>query len=94
MKKDENAEEEPRLATKRFDLIISKGNETHPVWIKDWNRTVGVNIIINMDKASQNAGFSNPILVAEKFSEHARAYANRKSIKTITKSEMMRDIKR
>ncbi|MEO0069394.1 MAG: isoaspartyl peptidase/L-asparaginase [candidate division WOR-3 bacterium] len=49
-----------------FDLVVSKRKEIHPVRVKDWNRTVGVNIVINIDKASQRAGFSNPILVAEK----------------------------
>jgi hypothetical protein len=79
---------------KMFDLLIQKGNEVYPVLIKDWNRTVGVNIVINVDKVSQSAGFSNPILVAEKFSDHAKAYANRKGIKLITKSEIKREIKR
>ncbi|MEM2110587.1 MAG: restriction endonuclease [Candidatus Bathyarchaeia archaeon] len=93
LKKDIGDEEFQSLTT-RFDLIIHKGNEVHPVLIKDWNRTVGVNIVINVDKASQSAGFSTPILVAEKFSDHAKAYANRKGIKLITKSEMKREIKR
>jgi len=91
VKKDES-EEEFKTSPRRFDSIVSKGKEVHPVWVKDWKRTVGVNIIINMDKASQNAGFSNPILIAEKFSEHARAYANRRGIKLITKSEMRREL--
>ncbi len=94
VKRDTKEDGKPQGPPIKFDLIVSKGNEVHPVWVKDWNRTVGVNIIINMDKVSQNAGYSNPILVAEKFSEHARAYANRKSIKTITKSEMLRAIRR
>jgi len=71
-----------------FDLLITKGNERHPVWIKDWRRTVGVNMVINIDKAASDVGYSNPILVAEKFSDHAKAYANRRNIKLITKSEI------
>jgi len=75
-----------------FDLIVSKWKEVHPVRVKEWNRTVGVNIVINMDKASQRSGFSNPILVAEKFSEHAKAYANRRGIMLITRFEIMRSL--
>jgi len=75
-----------------FDLVVSKRKEVHPVRIKDWNRTVGVNIVINMDKASQHAGFSNPILVAEKFSEHAKAYANRRGIVLLSRFEIMRSL--
>jgi len=87
------SQEEFQNHTKKFDLIARKGNEVHPVRVKDWNRTIGVNIVINMDKASEGAGFSNPILVAEKFSEHARAYGKRRGIKLITKYEMREGIK-
>jgi len=73
---------------RNFDLLLSKGGEYHPVWIKDWKRTVGVNIVINIDKASSDVGYSRPILVAEKFSDHAKAYANRRGIRLVTKSEM------
>jgi len=86
-------QEEVQSSLKKFDLVVSKGGEVHPVWVKDWDRTVGVNIVINMDKAFHGAGFSSSILVAEKFSEHAKAYANRKGIKLITKSEIRREIK-
>ncbi len=91
--KTNSEDEDTAIRFKRFDLMIQKGNHVRPVLIKDWNRTVGVNIVINVDKASQAAGFSSPFLVAEKFSEHARAYANRRGIKLITKSEMRREIK-
>lgn len=80
-------------STRRCDLIVRRGGETYPVWIKEWNRTVGVNIVINVDKAAYNAGFSTPILVAEKFSEHARAYANRRGIILITRSDILRKIR-
>jgi hypothetical protein len=91
VKRDENQEQLRRSSF--FDLIASKRKEVHPVWVKDWNRTVGVNIVINFDKASESSGFSNPILVAEKFSEHARAYAGRRGIMLITKPEMIRSLR-
>ncbi len=91
VKKDQSEEE---LNTPpKFDLIVSKRKEIHPVRIKDWNRTVGVNIVINMDKASQQSGFSSPILVAEKFSEHAKAYATRRGIMLVTRFEIMRSLR-
>lgn len=75
---------------RRFDLLIRKGRERHVVWIKDWKRTVGVNMVINMDRASEDVGLSNPILVSEKFSGHAKAYANRRGINLLTKRQIMR----
>ena len=76
----------------KIDFIIIKQAEMHPVLVKEWNRTVGVNVVINFDKASQDKRFSNPILVSEKFSEHAKAYANRRGIKLITRLEFIRSL--
>jgi len=73
---------------RKFDLIVQKGRMTQGVWVKDWNRTIGVNIIINLDKASEDVGLSNPILIGEKFSDHAKAYANRRKIMLLTKRKI------
>jgi hypothetical protein len=67
-----------------FDLVITKGQEKHPVLIKDWKRTVGVNMIINADKASENTHLSQPIIISNKFSDHAKAYANKRRITLLT----------
>lgn len=75
---------------RRFDLIIRKGKEQRSVWIKDWKRTVGVNMVINMDKASEDVGFPKPIMISEKFSGHAKAYANRRGITLLSKRQIIR----
>ena len=74
----------------RFDLVIRKGKERHSVWIKDWKRTVGVNMVINIDKAAEDVGFPKPIIISEKFSGHAKAYANRRGINLLSKRQIMR----
>ena len=76
--------------SRKFDLILQKGREKRSVWIKDWRRTVGVNIIINIDKASEDVGFPKPIIIAEKFSGHAKAYANRRGIILLSKQQILR----
>ena len=76
--------------TRKFDLIIRRGKEKRTVWIKDWNRTVGVNIIINIDNAAEDVGFPKPIIIAEKFSGHAKAYANRRAIILLSKQQILR----
>jgi len=75
---------------RRFDLVIRKGKEQRSVWIKDWKRTVGVNMVINIDKASEDVGFPKPIMISEKFSGHAKAYANRRGITLLSKRQIMR----
>jgi galactitol-specific phosphotransferase system IIB component len=73
----------------KFDLIVQKGHVTQGVWIRDWNRTIGVNIIINIDKASSDVGLASPIIVGEKFSDHAKSYANRRKITLLTTQQVM-----
>jgi len=76
--------------SQKFDLIIRRGREKRSVWIKDWNRTVGVNIVINIDKAAEDIGFPKPIIISEKFSGHAKAYANRRGITLLSKQQILR----
>ena len=76
--------------SRRFDLVIRRGKENRSVWIKDWDRTVGVNIVINIDKAAEDVGFPKPIIIAEKFSGHAKAYANRRGITLLSKQQILR----
>ncbi|MEM3760424.1 MAG: hypothetical protein QXZ02_04835 [Candidatus Bathyarchaeia archaeon] len=73
---------------RKFDLIIQKGRVAQGVWIREWNRTIGINVIINLDKASEDVGLSNPIIIGEKFSDHAKAYANRRKIILLTKRQV------
>jgi len=74
--------------SRKFDLIVQKGHVAQGVFIKDWNRTIGINVVINLDKASEDAGLSNPILIGEKFSDHAKSYANRRKIMLLTKKQI------
>jgi len=75
--------------SRKFDLTIRKANEQRLVWIRAWKRTVGVNIVINLDKAAEDVGSLNPIMISEKFSGHAKAYANRRGITLLTKREIL-----
>ncbi len=70
--------------THKFDLVITKCEEQRLVWIRQWRRTVGVNMIINMDKAAEDVGMPSPIMISSKFSGHARAYANRRGVTLLT----------
>ena len=74
--------------SRRFDLIVQKGRGEQGVWIRDWNRTIGVNIIIGLDMASDDVGLSNPIMIGEKFSDHAKSYSNRRKITLLTRQKL------
>ena len=73
---------------RKFDLIVQKGRVEQGVRIRDWNRTIGVNVIIGLDTASDDVGLSNPIMVGEKFSDHAKSYSNRRKVMLLTKQKI------
>ena len=76
--------------SRKFDLVLRKGREKRSVWIKDWKRTVGVNMVINIDQAAEDVGFPKPIIISGKFSGHAKAYANRRGITLLSKQQILR----
>jgi hypothetical protein len=73
---------------RHFDLIVQKGRMEQGVWVRDWNRTIGVNVIINLDTASEDVDLSSPIMIGEKFSDHAKSYSNRRKISLLTKQKI------
>ncbi len=75
--------------TRRFDMVVLKGHEEHVVWVRDWNRTIGVNVIIGLDSASADVGLAKPIMIGEKFSDHAKSYSNRRQITLLTRHKML-----
>ena len=74
--------------SRKFDLVVQKGRSEQGVWIRDWNRTIGVNLIIGLDTASDDVGFENPIIIGEKFSDHAKSYSNRRKVTLLTRNKI------
>ncbi|MGF3521750.1 MAG: hypothetical protein ACQXXJ_01470 [Candidatus Bathyarchaeia archaeon] len=79
--------------TRYFDLIVQKGKDEQVVWVRDWNRTIGVNILISLDTASSDVGLANPIMIGEKFSDHAKSYSNRRKIMLLTRQKMISSLR-
>jgi hypothetical protein len=79
--------------TRKFDFIVQKGKEEQVVWLRDWNRTIGVNVIIHLDTASADVGLANPIMIGEKFSDHAKSYSNRRKITLLTRQKLTSNLR-
>ena len=71
-----------------FDLMIQRGQEKRLVWLRDWNRTVGVNMVIKMDNACEDVKIPKPIMISHQFSDHAKGYAHRRGILLLTKADI------
>jgi galactitol-specific phosphotransferase system IIB component len=88
-KTEQDVEVEGHSGTlRKFDLIITKQDVRHTVQVLQWRRTVGVNQVINSDKASEDINLRKPILISEKFSSHAKSYANRKGVTLLTTRDL------
>lgn len=73
----------------RFDLLVSNEQEQHVVLVLDWVKTVGIDTIIKADQAAADIDLPSLILVARKFSDHVRSYANKKRIMLVTENELV-----
>jgi len=71
-----------------FNLSLKKGDEVRLVYVKDWVRSVGVNMVIKIDRAAEDVGFRRPVLVARRFSDHAYAYSKRHGVTLLTPREL------
>jgi len=61
-------------------LVAERDGETRPVLIRDWKRTVGVNVTIEGDVLAEKLGLDPPIIVGPRFSDRAMAFAHRRDI--------------
>jgi len=93
IERDETALEGFTGVSWKFDLIVQKGQVQQGVWVKAWNRTIGVNQVINIDKASEDVGLSSPIIIGDKFSDHAKSYANRRKITLLPKQKIFSSLR-
>jgi len=75
-------------STRTFDLLVKKGDEVYPVFVKNWKRTAGINVVIAADRAASDVGLLPPIVISNKFSEHAKAYASRRRIQLLTRRDL------
>ncbi len=73
---------------RHFDFVVQKGRQEQGVWVRDWNRTIGVNVIINLDTSSDDVELGAPIMIGDKFSDHAKSYSNRRKISLLTKQKL------
>lgn len=86
---------EDRIMTNKYSidfLIKEREDILHGVVVKDWKRTVGVNVLLRLDRAIGKAGLQQGIVVGPSFSSHARSYASKRKIRLITYSEVRRHL--
>ena len=79
---------DPAGRAHRLDMLVRRGDEVRPVWIKEWKRTVGVNVVIGVDVEAEELRVGPPIIIGTRFSDRARSYASRKGITLLTEGDL------
>ncbi|MBD3353238.1 MAG: hypothetical protein GF364_17290 [Candidatus Lokiarchaeota archaeon] len=72
-----------------FDAIVRHNDERFGIFIKDWNRSIGVNQVRLIEKACIDMGFQGGVIVGNMFSSHAKNYGKAKGVQIVTRSELI-----
>ncbi|MEM2904153.1 MAG: hypothetical protein QW057_08795 [Candidatus Bathyarchaeia archaeon] len=73
----------------RFDLLLSDSRRSRVAWVKDWNRSVGINMAIALDIAANDVKLLGPIMIAREFSDDVKSYARRRGLTLLTRREIL-----
>jgi hypothetical protein len=75
-----------------FDAVVTSnqsGINKFGVFIKDWDRSIGVNQVRLLEKACIDMGFQGGLIIGNNFSSHARVYGKNKGVQIVTRSELV-----
>lgn len=67
----------------KFDAVISYNEQKYGVFIRDWNRSIGVNQIRQLEKACRDTKCAGGIIIGENFSAHAENFGENLGIQVI-----------
>ncbi|MFW9915714.1 MAG: restriction endonuclease [Candidatus Thorarchaeota archaeon] len=86
------------LHSSLFDFLLSMNGCNSPekfqlekigVWVKDWARTCGVDVILRFEQILKDANFNQGILVSNEFSREARSLAEKAGITLLSRGELV-----
>jgi hypothetical protein len=73
-----------------FDAIIKTDDAKFGVFIKDWNRSIGINQVRLLEKACIDCLFDGGLIIGNVFSSHAKSYGANKGVQVVLKGELVR----
>jgi hypothetical protein len=73
-----------------FDAIIKTDDARFGVFIKDWNRSIGINQVRLLEKACIDCKFDGGLIIGNVFSSHAKSYGANKGVQVVLKGDIIR----
>lgn len=67
----------------KFDALITYHDQKYGIFIRDWNRSIGINQIRQLEKACRDTKCAGGIIIGENFSAHAENFGENLGIQVI-----------
>ena len=72
-----------------FDLLVQDNEDKYGVFVKQWNRSIGVNQVRQLQKACRDTDCVGGILVGDQISPNARKFATNMGIQVFTRHKII-----
>ena len=72
----------------KFDAFISYNGDRYGVFIREWNRSIGVNQIRQLEKACRDTKCAGGIIVGDIFSSQAEIFGETLGIQVVSRNKL------
>ena len=76
-----------------FDLLIKYNEQQFGIFVREWNRSIGVNQVRQLQKACRDTNCAGGILVGSFFSPNAEMFASNLGIQLLDKMSIIRKLR-
>jgi Restriction endonuclease len=75
-----------------FDAILKYQGQDYGIFIREWNRSIGVNQIRQLEKACRDTKLAGGVIVGDTFSSNAEMFGENLGIQVIDRLTLMNKI--
>jgi hypothetical protein len=76
----------------KFDAIIKYKDQNYGLFVREWNRSIGVNQIRQLEKACRDTKCAGGIIVGDTFSSNAFIFGENLGIQIVDRATLMKKV--
>ena len=73
----------------KFDAIVAYNEQKYGLFVREWNRSIGVNQIRQLEKACRDTKLAGGIIVGDTFSSNAFIFGENLGIQIVDRATLM-----
>lgn len=73
----------------KFDAIITYNDQRYGLFVREWNRSIGVNQIRQLEKACRDTKCAGGIIVGDMFSSNAEIFGENLGIQIVDRATLL-----